>query len=125
MPLTKEAMSKEDFDRAEKELLPIKREKVVLPDPKKPITDKEIFLSDVTALEEFYSVELVSASRKMIKNEDGITFIGFDVSIEFLPKDENEKSEDIPKMDGWMVEGEFLAFVRTYRKKINQNVINW
>ena len=124
MPLMKEAMSKEDFDRAEKGLPPIKKEKSVLPDPKKPITDKEIFLSDVEALGEFYSVELVSASRKMIKNEDGITFIGFEVSIEFLPKD-GEKSEDIPKMDGWMVEGEFLAFVRTYRKKINQNIINW
>jgi len=124
MPLMKEAMSKEDFDRAEKGLAPIKKEKAVVPDPKKPITDKELFLSDVTALGEFYSVELVSASRKMVKNEDGVIFIGFDVLIDFLSKD-GEKSEDTPKLDGWMVEGEFLAFVRTYRKKINQNVINW
>ena len=124
MPLMKEAMSKEDFDRAEKGLAPIKREKIVVPDPKNPITDKELFLSDITALEEIYNFELVSANRKMVKNEDGVIFIGFDVLIEIFSKD-GEKPEDTNNMDGWMVEGEFLAFVRTYRKKINQNVIHW
>jgi hypothetical protein len=131
MALMKEALSKEDYDRIEKGLPPIKHERMPRPEPVKPIIDNEITMADVTI--EGYTIELESAKKHPLKNEQGIIFIGFDVVINLnlivkkkgpgRPKEKDESLE--PKiLEGWMLEGEFLALVRTYRKQIDQQVIH-
>lgn len=130
MALMKEAMSKEDYDRKEKGLPPLKRMSLVRPEPPKPVIDKEITMADVL---DGYGVELESANRHPLKNEDGMLFIGYDVVINLNPvskkrgpgRPKETESEPLePKtLDGWMPEGEFMALLRTYSKQIDRQVI--
>ena len=132
MPLMNEAMTKDDFDRREKGLPPLKKERNTPPDPVKPAVENEIRMTDIP---DGYEVHLEFAKRSTVRNEEGIMFIGFDVSIELFPIKQKQKpgrpkkSDDDPlepmSLNGWMIEGEFLAFVRTYRKQIDQQVIHW
>jgi hypothetical protein len=118
MPLMKEAMSKEDYDRAEKGLAPLKLVKEARPDPEYPLIKSEIKLSDIPPDE---PIKLEYANRNILKNKDGVSFIGFSVFILVL----SDKIKEPFPMEGWMLEGEFLAFLRAYRSQINQNVIHW
>ncbi len=116
MPLMKEAMTKADFERVEKGLAPLKPEKVLRLEPEKPALDDEILASDV---KKGYTVNLEHANRKTRPNSDGIRFIGYDVKIDLTSK------KDSLTLNGWMVEGEFLQFLRNNRGKIDQQVICW
>jgi hypothetical protein len=130
MPLMNEAVSKDNFDRFEKGLPPLKPKKVVIPDPPRPIVDNEVKMTDIP---EDYEIKLDYAHRKTVRNDEGVMFIGFEVNIDLLPISKKRgpgrpKESDDPKplnLKGWMIEGEFLQFVRTYRKQIDQQVINW
>lgn len=109
-------MTKENFDRSEQGLPPLKKVKVVRPDDVKPDTEDELLASDVKS---GCDVKLERASRVSRRNEDGVLFIGYDVSIDMIT------DGDTITMKGWMVEGEFMQFVRNHRKQIDQQVINW
>jgi hypothetical protein len=132
MTMMNEAVSKDNFERMEKGLPILKPKKVVVPDPPKPVMDNEITMKDIP---EGYSVHLSHAAQKPIRNKDGILFIGFDVIIDLNPvakkrgpgrPKESEEGQPEPKeLKGWMMEGTFLEFVRTYRKQIDQQVIHW
>ena len=119
MPLMKEAMSKADFDRSEQGLAPLRPVKIIRPEQEKPPVKDEILMKDIP---KDYKLSLEHAHRCNIPNDEGVLFIGYDVAIEFAPK---KGAKDHPTMKGWMVEGTFLEFVRTFRKHIDQQVIKW
>ena len=130
--MLQEAVSKENWDRIEKGLAPLKPEKITRPDPEKPVVENEIKISDIPT---GYDVELEQAKRKSIRNEQGVMFIGFDVTINLnpipkkrgpgRPKESEEGTPEPMTLNGWMPEGAFLTLIRTYRKKIDQQVIHW
>ena len=127
-----EAMSKKNWERGEKGLPPLKVEKIKRPEPERPKIENEIKFDDIP-INDF--VELEYARRKTIKNSEGVRFIGYEVSMVLGPlkrkqgRPKESEKDDIqgePKtLSGWMGEGDFLSLVRTCRKKINQQVINW
>jgi len=128
-----EAMSRENWERVEKGLPPLKVKVKPRPEPERPDIENEIKFKDIP-IDEF--VELEYAKRNTVKNEDGMRFIGYDVSMILnspakrkpgRPK-ESEREEVLTEsksLIGWMSEGEFLTLVRNFRKKINPQVINW
>jgi hypothetical protein len=132
MALMQEAVSKENWERIEKGLPPLKPKKIHKPEPERPTIKNEIKCSDIP---QGYEVELEQARRKSVRNDQKVMFIGFDVTINLIPilkkrgPGRPKETEDAPlepkTLSGWMIEGEFLTFVRTYRKKINQQVIHW
>jgi len=128
MALMKEAISKDDFERAEKGLPPLKLKKEPRPEPEKPEVQDEITFEDISGF-----IELLRAERKTIRNAEGIRFIGYSVEIMLEGKKKpgrpKESEKEIPieptVLEGWMCEGDFLKLVRTYRKDINSQVIKW
>lgn len=132
-PTMQEAVTKENFERMEKGLPPLKVKVEKRPEPTKPDVENEIKFKDIP-VDEF--VELEYARRNTVKNKEGIRFIGYDVSMILespmkrkpgRPK-ESEKEEVLTEsknLIGWMNEGEFLTLVRHAKKKINPQVINW
>jgi hypothetical protein len=114
--LLREAMTKDNFDRVERGLSPLKPKVVERADPKPPSMDDEILSSDV---KEGYKVKLEYANRVAKKNEEGVSFMGYEVKINLLLKKETLT------LKGWMIEGEFLTFVRNNREQIDQSVICW
>ena len=131
MPLMTEAISREDFERMEKGLRPLKRKVIPRPDPEKPVIENEIKFDNIPP-DRFKDLE--SAKRNTLKNKDGVRFIGYDVEISFEIKRSPGKppgaitneERDFPKsMKGWMDEGNFHSLIRTFRKQINPQVIHW
>ena len=129
MALMQEAMSKDDFERKERGLPPIKRVIAKRQEPLKPEIENEIKFQDIHDF-----IELESAKRKSMQNAEGMRFVGFEVSIIIdykrkagRPKEsEKDEIQTGPKtLSGWMMEGEFLTLVRTFRKQINPQVISW
>lgn len=126
-----------DWDRMEKGLPPSKVKKVARPEPERPKVQNEIKFEDIP-IDDF--VELEYARRNSVRNNDGMRFIGYDVSIilngnaplkrkpgrPVTKVIEKEEVSNEPKtLVGWMQEGDFLSLVRNCRKKINPQVINW
>jgi hypothetical protein len=107
-----EAMSKEDFERADKGLPPIKKPKIERPDPEFPLV-KDLIKFDDIPIAEFDKI--VTSNRRAIRNEEGVIFIGFDVTILLKPKQEEDTEHKVgrpPKpqprvLKGWMIEGDF------------------
>lgn len=121
MPIMKESMSQANFDRMEKGLPMVWPERVIKPDAIEPDSDDLLLMTDAAI--EGFEPKLLSAVRKARRNDDRVLFVGYDVSIELISKDQ-KKSDDIT-LNGWMVEGEFMKFVRHYRTTTDQQVINW
>ena len=128
-----DAIPKVDFERREQGLPPLKPLRVVVPEPSKPIVENEINLTDIPT---GYEVQLEHAQKNNRRNEIGVMFIGFDVTIILnpivkkrgpgRPKESEEVQTTEPKeLKGWMTEGNFLGLVRMYRKQIDQQVIHW
>jgi hypothetical protein len=123
-----EAMSREEWERQDKGLPPLKKEKIVRPEPNPPKVEKVIKF-DAIPLDRF--VRLLNVKRNMAKNEDGMRFIGYDVEMEIKYKAKKQKplekvlSEEEEKetyiLSGWMPEGDWLQFVRTMRKQLDLN----
>ena len=129
--MLQEAMSKEDWEMLEKGIRPKKKARTPRPEPAKPIIENEVKVSDIP---EGYSLKLEQAFKKVIQNVDGIRFIGYEVLIELTPipkkrgpgrPKEDEVAPEPKTLMGWMIEGEFLALNRKFRKEIDQQVIRW
>ena len=130
MALMKEAMTRDNWDRVEKGLPPLKAKKFIRPEPPKPDIENEVKLEDIKNF-----VALRRAEREIVKNLEGSRFIGYKVEIEIMvegkrkPGRPKESEKEIPLepmvLEGWMNEGEFLQLVRTYREKINTQIIKW
>jgi len=125
-----EAMSQENFERQEKGLPPVKRKKIERPEPDKPEIENEIKFKDIDTT---LFNDLKSAKRNVVKNKDGVRFIGFDVVMSVYQKGafgrpkktENGKSVDPDIVTGWMDEGNFLELTRNFRETIKPQVIHW
>jgi hypothetical protein len=111
----KEAMTKENFDRVEKGLAPLKPVKLVRPDSAMPKMEDEIKMSDIKG-----EIKLEYAGRYSRKNDEGVLFVGYCVTIKLI-----SKKKDPETIEGWMVEGEFKKFVRHFRDQIDQSMICW
>jgi len=130
MALQREAMSREDFERADKGLPPIKKKKIVRPEPERPEIKNELSAKDIKS-EDF--IDLMSAKRNVIKNGEGIRFIGFDVVIKVVAKGpggrpaQSKDGKPVPPkiVNGWMDEGNFLELRRTFLDIIKPQVIHW
>ena len=130
MALMKEAISRTDFERREKGLPILKPVLSVKPEPSNPLVENELSMDHIL---DGYDVELESAKRRPIKNDQGTIFIGYDVVINLnppvkkrgpgRPKETDEVALEPIILEGWMKEGQFLALIRTYRKQIDQKVI--
>jgi hypothetical protein len=121
-----EAISRDDWERMERGLKPIKRKVIPRPEPEPPVVEKLIKFSDIP-LDWFKSLD--KADRRTIKNKDGVSFVGYDVEIS-LGKNKvgaiTNEEKNMPKsMKGWMMEGHFQELVRNKRKEIDQQVIHW
>jgi len=132
MPIMSEAISKENWERIDKGLPPIPEKKIVKLEPEFPSIDNVIKFSDIN-LDEFD--ELKNANRKIIKNKDGVSFLGYEMTVSFkppkrppgrLPKGQSADKFKIGRiLGGWMPEGEFFKFYYKVRDKIQPNVISW
>ena len=128
MAIMQEAMTRANWERVEKGLPPFKVKKESRPEPEKPAIEDEITFKDISGF-----IELLRAEKKVIKNVEGVRFIGFSVEIMLEGKKKpgrpKESEKEIPVeprvLEGWMCEGDFLKLVRTYRKEINSQVIRW
>lgn len=120
MPLMRESMSKEDWDRQEQGLPPIKRKVEPRPEPEPPEIGDMILFKDVPI--DLFS-RLLAAKFKMVKNKDGMRFAGFDVEIELSMKEGKEEHTDVVK--GWMPETEWLLFLRSARSKIDYRIVQF
>ena len=128
--MMKEAMTKADFERQEKGLPPFKVVKPTREEPEKPEVENEILFKDIDA--SLFN-ELKSAKRSVIRNKEGMRFIGFDVVMSIYQKGafgrakkiENGKPIDPEIITGWMNEGNFLELTRNFRETIKPQVIHW
>ncbi len=143
-PIMQEAMLKEDFERMEAGKPPLKKPNIVREDPGIPEISDLIRYEDINVNEVLC---LVSANRKVIKNKEGVNFIGYHVVIEMEKADPLEPEEPQKRppgrprkilepsplmtrtidgiLSGWMIEGDFLRLYREVRDKINIDVVNW
>jgi len=133
MPLMQEAMSRDEWERKELGLPPLKKKKVERPDPVPPKVDKLLSFKEVP-LDRF--VRLINVKRNNIKNKDGVSFIGFDVDMEIKSagtvkvKDKNKPLDKILAeesetylISGWFPEGEWMQFLRHMRSRIDLSML--
>jgi hypothetical protein len=118
MSLMNEAISREDFERQEKGLPPLKKDKIVRPEPEFPKVDNLIKFDDIPILD---FERIVTSAMRRIKNKEGVNFIGYDVTILLKArrragrptKEEEEAGEPQPRiLKGWMIEGDFEKLKR-------------
>ena len=93
-----EALDKEEYDRMEKGLPPIRKSKVVIPLPKSPVIKGVMLYTDIND-DMKKKLTAIGAVRKNYKNEDGVRFVGYEVSLSF-----NDKSH----VTGWMENKDFI-----------------
>jgi len=128
MPLMQEAMSREEWERKELGLPPLKKKKVERPDPVPPKVDKLLSFKEVP-LDRF--VRLISVKRNNIKNKDGVSFIGYDAEMEIKVEVKSQKPLDkilseegkTYILSGWFPEGEWMQFLRNMRSRIDLSML--
>lgn len=125
MPLMQEAMDKEDWERMDKGLPPLPKKKVVKPEPKFPKIENQIAFVDIP-LDRFE--KLISARRKVIKNDEGVQFVGMDLVIELKKGAGRPAKSDNPELSsrtitGWMIEADWYKLYRHIREKIDIRVV--
>jgi len=128
MPLMQEAMSRDEWERKELGLPPLKKKKVERPDPVPPKVDKLLSFKEVP-LDRF--VRLISVKRNNIKNKDGVSFIGYDAEMEIKVEVKSQKPLDkilseegkTYILSGWFPEGEWMQFLRNMRSRIDLSML--
>jgi len=111
MPIMQEAIPKEDWERMDKGLPPIKRKQEPRPEPEKPKMNDQISLKKI----DFQ--RLISVNRENRRNKDRTTFIGYIVKVEI------KDGAGIKTLGGWVPEEEWLEFLRYHRGKINMEAL--
>lgn len=107
MALMNEAMSKEDWERQDKGLPPIKRKVTPRPEPKAPEIKHQVSLKGIKF------ERLISVNRSNTRNKDNMTFIGYEVVMEV------KEGATVKSLGGWVPEAEWMEFVRAHRSQIN------
>jgi hypothetical protein len=123
-----EAMSRDEWERKELGLPPLKKKKVERPDPVPPKVDKLLSFKEVP-LDRF--VRLINVKRNNIKNKDGVSFIGYDAEMEIKVEVKFQKPLDkilseegkTYILSGWFPEGEWMQFLRNMRSRIDLSML--
>src|SRR3989304_1769024 len=138
MALMNEAIDRETWEKIQKGI-PVKpKPKIERPEPEFPVVPDLLKFEDIP-MADFDDLE--SAGRRVIQNNEGVHFNGFDVRIILTPDAQAKRKPGRPKvhkedeitetvkeskvLTGWMIEGDFQKFHRIVRERINQNVIKW
>jgi hypothetical protein len=103
MTIMKEAVPLDEWERMDKGLSSKPKMKVLKPDPEPPEVPNRIEFKSIN-LNKVIQIEAVR--KNIVKNEEGMRFIGFDVSIEV---------KDSGPLRGWILEGDLrklLPYVR-------------
>lgn len=106
----KNAVDTEDFNLWDKGQKPRRKPVASHPDPKRPKIDNLIEL-DKIKLDELVSV--TKGRRHIIRNEDGVMFMGYDVGYQI----KGQKA-----VEGWMSEADYVEFRRILFREGNVNV---
>ena len=116
-------MSEEDYERKEKGLPPLPKERVETPEAEAPVVKRELKLADI----EIEKVTALSAKVKEVKNKDGVIFTGFDVILTLKkPSGRPSEKKEVPtSISGWMIEGEFIELRNHLRGRIDLRNINY
>ncbi len=111
MALMQEAISREDWERQDKGLPPLKRKATPRPEPEKPDIKDQISLKKV----DFQ--RLLSVHRENRKNKEKVTFIGYIVKMEV------KEGVGVKTIGGWVPEADWMEFLRFNRGKINMEAL--
>ena len=111
MPIMQEAIPKEDWERMDKGLPPIKRPIIQRPEPE-PLQGK-----DQISLKGIKFVNLISVKRENRKNKEGMNFIGYLVKVEV------KDGAGVKTLGGWAPEADWLEFLRNHRGRINMEAL--
>jgi len=106
-PGPRDMIDKDDYDRLERGLKPRPKPKVRMPEPEPPEVRNRINLEDIPKKK---FKDLAGIRRRNVFNRGGVTFIGFDVSIDL---------EDGKRIDGWMDEKDLRDLMRLFKNKID------
>lgn len=95
MPIPKEMMDKDEWERMDKGLPPKKKPKPEFDDPKQPTVRWQIDPDSISAKD----LESITGQKRNVHNKDGVTFIGYDVQIQ---------EKDKKPRKGWMTDGDLV-----------------
>ncbi len=101
----KEAVDMEDFERWQKGLPPKKKKTLPPPEPA-PLDIKNLIRADKIRPESV--LEILQATRKPMRNRDGVVFTGFNVSFRLAGKKEGEPET----VSGWMPDADWVRLRR-------------
>jgi len=110
MPLMNEAMPKEEWERMQRGEKTNRPKPIPRTEPTFPKVKDLIKFEDIP-LTEFDKV--MNAKMRRIRNEEGVNFIGYDVTILLKGKrgagrPKEDESEPSPRtLTGWMIEGDY------------------
>jgi hypothetical protein len=94
MVIPKETMSGEEYERWEKGLPALPKKKIERPEPIPPKIQNQIKWEDLP-IEKL--VRIQAARKRILKNEEGVTFIGYDAIVEI---------KDSKPLTGFFFEGD-------------------
>jgi len=112
MGIPREAIDKADFDRMERGLPPRPKPKIIRPEPKFPVVPNRIeFLK--LPLEKLIRIEAIR--RRVIRNEEGVSFLGYDIQIEV---------RDGKPLQGWIEEGDLVRLLPHVRDLTDEAILD-
>ena len=112
MVIMKEAIDLEDWELIDQGKPPRKKVKPIIPEPKFPTIPNRIIFAEIP-LGKVVRIEAVR--RNVIKNDDGVRFLGYDLIIQM--KDSKSKN-------GWMVEGDLMKLLPHVRDLTDESILN-
>jgi len=110
--IPKEAVPMEDFLRMERGLPPRPKAKIIRPEPEFPKVDNQIKFESIP-LDRVIGIERIR--KNVLKNKDGIHFIGYDIQIEV---------RDSKPLQGWILEGDLVRLKPFIREKTDQAILH-
>ena len=112
MGIPREAIDLEDWKRMDKGLPPRKKAKIVIPEPKFPVVPNRIEFLKIP-LEKV--VRIAAIRRRVIRNEEGVSFLGHNVSIEV---------RDGKPLQGWIEEGDLVRLLPHVRDLTDEAILD-
>ena len=102
MPIMRDMVDKADFERMEQGLPVRKKPKRQFTDPEQPSVKGQIKGDSVPAKD----LESITGKRRNVHSRDGVTFIGYDVSVQV---------KDKKPITGWMTDGDLVKLRQSIR----------
>jgi hypothetical protein len=109
--IPRDAVSLEDFERAEKGLPPLPKKKIIREEPEFPQIPNRIEFAKIP-LDKLVRIEAIR--KNVLKNKDGVRFIGYNIEIEM---------KDSKSLQGWIMEGDLYKCLPYLREKTDQALL--